>query len=119
VVAGAVLLEAAALLVATLFLVGGLIFATPTNPAGEITQAFITLVLGAGLLQLGRVVLRANEQARVPVLVWQVLQGSIALPALSSTWHLGLALLVPALVAGIGVLIPGVLRPDVRGLADG
>lgn len=117
VVAGVVLLESVVLLVATLFLVGELILSTPTDVGGEITQALITLVVGAGLLQLGRVVLRANEQARVPVLVWQALQAAVGVEALSSTWYVAVALLVPAIVAGVGVLIPGVLRPDVRGLA--
>jgi hypothetical protein len=113
-----VLLEAVALLLAAVLLAGELIFSRPTDAGGEIAQAMITLVIGAGLLQLGRVVLRADERARIPVLVWQALQASVGVPALSSKLLVGVALLVTAVVAGVGVLVPGVLRPDVRGLAQ-
>lgn len=117
VVTAVVLLEALALLIATAFLVGELVLSAPTDVGGEVTQALITLVVGAGLVQLGRIVLRADERARIPVLVWQALQASVAIPALSSRPLVGVALLLPAVVAGGGVLVPGVLRPDVRGLS--
>jgi hypothetical protein len=118
-VAAVVLTEGLVLLGATVFLVVELFVATATEPGGAIAEAVITLVIGLGLLQLGRVVLRADERARIPVLVWQVLQASVAVPALSSQWYVGVALLVAAVVAGIGVLVPGVLRPDLRGLGEG
>lgn len=116
VVAAVILVEGVTLLAVTMFLVVELFVSTPTETGGAIAQAVITVLIGLALLQLGRVVLRADERARIPVLVWQVLQASVGVPALSSRWYVGVALLAAAGIAGIGVLLPGVLRPDVRGL---
>jgi hypothetical protein len=113
---GVVLLEALVLGATTLFLVVELFRDTPTETGGAIAQALITLVIGAGLLQLGRLILRADERARVPVLVWQVLQASLGVPAWSTNRTAAVVLLAAAVMGGVGVLVPGVLRPDVRGL---
>jgi hypothetical protein len=69
----------------------------------------LVLALGAGLGLLARAVLRGRRWARSPVLVWQVLQASVAVPALGTRWPLGVALLVACLVAGAGVLRGDVL----------
>ncbi|HET9655931.1 MAG TPA: hypothetical protein VFP72_11290 [Kineosporiaceae bacterium] len=90
---------------------------TATETGGAIAQAVVVLVIGLGLLVLGRVTLRADERARVPVLVWQVLQVSVGGPALSTQRYVAVLAIGTALVAGVGILVPGVLRPDVRGLA--
>jgi hypothetical protein len=115
---GVVLLEALVLAATTLFLIVELFRDTPTETGGAIAQAFITLVIGAGLLQLGRMVLRADERARVPVLVWQALQASLGIPAWSTNRAAAVVLLATAVIGGVGVLVPGVLRPDVRGLGQ-
>jgi hypothetical protein len=117
-VAGVVLAEGIVLLAAAVFLVVELFRETPTETGGAIAQVAVALVIGLGLLQLGRVVLRADERARVPALVWQALQASVGIPALSSNPPVGVVLIATAVAAGVGVLVPGVLRPDVRGLAD-
>ena len=116
---GVVLLEALVLGATTLFLIVELFRDTPTETGGAIAQAFITLVIGAGLLQLGRLILRADERARVPVLVWQALQASLGVPAWSTNRPAAAVLLAAAVIGGVGVLVPGVLRPDVRGLDRG
>jgi hypothetical protein len=115
---GVVLLEALALGAATLFLVVELFRDKPTETGGAIAQALITLVIGLGLLQLGRLILRADERARVPVLVWQALQASLGVPAWSTNRAAAVVLLAAAVIGGVGVLVPGVLRPDVRGLGQ-
>lgn len=115
-VGGTVLVEGAVLVAAAVFLVVELFRETPTETGGAVAQVVIAVVIGLGLLQLGRVVLRADERARIPVLVWQLLQASAGVPALSSNRVVAVVLLSTAAVAGIGVLVPGVLRPDVRGL---
>jgi hypothetical protein len=69
----------------------------------------LVLALGAGLALLARAVLRARRWARSPVLVWQVLQASIAVPALGTRWPLGVALLAACVVVGAGVLRDDVL----------
>jgi hypothetical protein len=114
---GVVLVEGVGLVAAAAVVVVELFRETPTETGGAIAQAVVALVLGLGLVQLARVTFRADERARVPVLVWQVLQVSIGAPAMSSSRVLAVVLLTAAAVAGVGVLVPGVLRPDVRGLA--
>jgi hypothetical protein len=69
----------------------------------------LVLALGAGLALLARAVLRGRRWARSPVLVWQVLQASIAVPALGTRWALGAALLAACVVVGVGVLRDDVL----------
>jgi hypothetical protein len=118
VVAAVVLLESVLLLASAAFLVVELFRTTATETGGAIAQVVVVLVIGLGLLLLARVTLRADERVRVPILVWQVLQAAVGAPSISSRWYLGVVLVGTAVVAGVGVLVPGVLRPDVRGLAD-
>ncbi len=71
----------------------------------------MVLAVGGALAVLCRGVLRGRRWARSPVLVWQVLQASVAVPALTTRWPLGVGLLALSLVAGVGVLRADVLGP--------
>lgn len=116
-VGATVLVEGVALLAVAAFLIVEMFRRAPTDTGGAVAQAVFAVAIGLGLLQLGRVVLRADERARIPVLVWQLLQVSVGIPALSTNRIVAAVLLSTAFAAGVGVLVPGVLRPDVRGLA--
>ena len=115
VVGGLVLGEGGLLVAAAVFLAVELLVSTPTELPAAVALAMISLVVGTGLLVAGRAVLRADERVRVPVLVWQALQVAAGAPSLSTRWYVAVLLLGTAAVVGVGVLVPGVLRPDVRG----
>jgi len=71
----------------------------------------LTLGLAVGLALLARAVRDGRRGARAPVLVWQLLQASVAVPALPDRWYLGFPLLALCVVAGAGVLL-GQAEPD-------
>jgi len=65
----------------------------------------LTLALAAGLGALAAAVRAGRRAARAPVLVWQLLQASVAVPALHDRWYLGVGLMLLCVVAGAGVLL--------------
>ncbi len=83
-----------------------------TEVWAAVTMSAMAVLTGLALALLARAVSRGRQGARVPVLLWQVLQASIAVPALTtSRWPVGLALLVACVLAGAGVMRGDVLDP--------
>jgi len=80
------------------------IVAPATERPAAVVMCVFCLVLAAGLLVLARAAGLGRRWTRAPVLVWQVLQASIAVPALGTRWPVGAGLLLLCLVAGFGVL---------------
>lgn len=80
------------------------VVAPATDRLAAVVMAVFCLGLAAGLLVLARGVGLGRRWARAPVLVWQVLQASVAVPALSTRWPVGVALLLLCVVAAFGVL---------------
>ncbi len=114
VVGGVVLTESLLLGAATVVLVVEVFRQKPAQVAGALAEVVVLALLGFGLFLAWRAVVRADPRARTPVLVWQVLQVAVGVPALSSWWYLATLVLVPSVLAGVGVLVPGVLRRDTR-----
>lgn len=92
---------------------------TPTgHRLAALFLAAMTVLFGAGLALVARAVAQGRRGARAPVLVWQILQAAVAVPAaygasdaLLPAW-VGIALLVLCLVAGLGVLRSDVVDAD-------
>ena len=95
---------------------------TLTQPATErVAAAFLALsavVLAAGLVVAARAVRARRRAARAPVLVWQLLQLSVAVPALGTRWYVGVPLTLLAVVAGLGVLRSDVFPESSSHLGD-
>lgn len=110
VVAVAVLVEALVVLAYGVFLAVESFIETSPSLIGSLVLSLVTLLIGAGLLLVARAVAAGRRGARAPVLVWQLLQLVVALPAaygrpeaLMPRWA-GIPLLALCLVAGLGVL---------------
>lgn len=121
-VTAAVGLEALLVIGYGVFLAVETAVAVATERLAAAVLAVMVVALGGGLAVLARSVLAGRRWARSPVLVWQVLQASVAVPALSTArWPVGVVLLVLC-VAGLGVLRGDVLgegRGEGRGDGDG
>lgn len=111
-VAAVVWLEAAGLLGLAVFLVIEAFAGTPVERGGAFVLALMTLLTGGGLALVARGVSTVQRWARAPVLTWQVLQAAVAFPALKTRWYLAVPLLIASLIAGSGVLRPGVLPTE-------
>jgi heme/copper-type cytochrome/quinol oxidase subunit 3 len=107
----AVLLEAAAVAAYAVFLVVETVRGPVTEPVAAVFLALLTLALAAALVLAARAVAAGRRAARAPVLVWQILQLAIGVPALTTRWYVGVPLVLLAVVAGLGVLRSDVL-PD-------
>ena len=88
------------------------VIAEATERVAAAFLALFALALGAGLAGLARAVAKGWRGARAPVVLWQLLQASIAVPALGPRWYVGVGLLVLCVVAGVGVLRADVLPGD-------
>ena len=84
------------------------------EPGGAAVLAAVTVALALALLLLARGVLRRRPGVRVPVLVWQVIQALTAVEGATRSPALVAGQLLLGLVAGVGVLLPGVLDPAHR-----
>jgi len=116
VVVAAVLLEALVLIGYGVFLAFETVAAQPADRVGAAFLALIVVLFGFALLGCARAVLRRRPEVRVPLLLWQVLQVTVAVPALQqpeaiSRWGIGVPLIVLALVVGAGMVHPAVLGP--------
>ncbi len=79
--------------------------APATEPVAAAVLAVMVLGLAAALAAMAASVMRGRRWARVPALVWQMLQASVAVPALStSRWPLGVVLLALCVLGGLGLL---------------
>lgn len=115
IVAGVVFLEGIALVVAGMAAVVTAI-RTPSEVAATLILAATAMILGAGVMVLAGFVLRGDHRARMPVIVWQAMQIAAAFtPGIPGGWLMAGPLLVTAAVAGLGVMVPGVLAIDTRG----
>lgn len=110
VVALAVLAEALAVLGFGVYLAVESFLETSPSLVSSLVLALTTLLLGGGLVLVARAVAAGRRGARAPVLVWQLLQFVVSLPAayerpdaLLPRWA-GIPLLVLCLVAGLGIL---------------
>ncbi len=112
VTAAAVLLEALVAAAYGVFLAVETVVATATERVAAVFLVVIVLALAASLAFLARLVLAGRRAARAPLLVWQVLQLAIALPAVTARWYVGVPLVLLAVVAGLGVLRSDVLPDD-------
>lgn len=83
--------------------------AKPTSLAGAAFLAVLVVLLGAGLGAVALGVWRGQRWSRSPALVWQALQASLALPAVGLPPQVKIPLLVAAVVAAVGVFLPGVV----------
>lgn len=87
------------------------VVAEATERLAAVVLTLMVLGLAAALAALARAVSHGRRRARAPVLVWQLLQASVAVPALSTRWPLGVGLLALCVVATVGVMRPEVLGP--------
>jgi hypothetical protein len=116
VVVAAVFVEALVLLGYGVFLAYETVAEQPLDRVGAAFLAVIVVLFGGALLGCARAVLRRRPEARVPLLLWQVLQVTVAVPAVQqpdglSRWGIGVPLIVLAVVVGAGMLHPAVLGP--------
>lgn len=112
VVAGLVAAESLLLVVAAVDVVVGALTSAPADPAAAWVLAGIVLVVAAGLAVAARGLAGGRRRARIPVLVWQVLQAAGAMSAALP----GGALLRGALLGVSAAVVLGVLR---NGIAPG
>ncbi len=101
----AVAIESAIALAAGGYLAVASVVSPATERGAGVAEAVLALVLAAGLALLARAVLAGSARATVPVVVWQVLMSTIAVPALAENAPIGVGLLLLC-VAGLGVLVP-------------
>jgi hypothetical protein len=109
VVAAVVLVEALVVAGYAVFLAFETIVAPATDRLAAVFLVVVAALIAVGLSVLGRAVVRGARGARAPVLVWQVLQASVAGPALSQRWYVAVPLLLLCVVAAVGVFRPGVI----------
>lgn len=108
----AVALEAVVVLGYGVYLAVETVIAEATEQLAAAVLAVMVIGLGVALAALARGVLNGRGWVRAPILVWQVMQAAVAVPALPGPrWWLGVVLLVLCIVAGSGVLRDDVLAP--------
>jgi hypothetical protein len=88
--------------------------APATEPLAAVVMSALCLVLAGALFVMARALAGGRRWARSPVLVWQVLQASVAVPALSPWWQLRVVLLALCLIVVVGVL-QGPFEPTEQG----
>lgn len=71
--------------------------------------AVLVVLLGAGVGAVAVGVWRGQRWSRSPALVWQLLQASLALPAVGLSLQVKAPLLVSAVLVGVGLFLPGVV----------
>lgn len=105
-----VLLEALVVAGYGVYLAWETVVAPAADRLGAAFLVLVVAVLATGLAALSRAVGRGLRGARAPVLVWQVLQASVAVPALSQRWYVAVPLLALCVAAVVGVFRPGVIE---------
>ncbi|MFZ0159187.1 MAG: hypothetical protein WAL50_09185 [Kineosporiaceae bacterium] len=80
------------------------VIAPATERLAAVVMAVFCAALAVALVVLARALAAGRRWARSPVLVWQVLQASVAAPALSTRWPVGVGLLLLCLLASVGVM---------------
>lgn len=104
-------LEAALLLAVAGFFVVELLRVPATSVAGAVVTAVLAALMGAFLLLCARHLLLGRRWARAPVITWQLLQASVAVPTTrSDVAVVGWLLLAASVVVTLGVLTPQVRR---------
>jgi hypothetical protein len=75
----------------------------------------LVALITAALVGLARAVALRRRGAQVPVVVWHVLSGLTAAQGIpgATVHYVAILQLLVSLVAGIGVLVPGVFAADV------
>jgi drug/metabolite transporter (DMT)-like permease len=80
------------------------VVAPATERLAAVVMAVFCAALAVALVVLARALGAGRRWARTPVLVWQVLQASVAAPALSTLWPVGVGLILLCLLAAVGVV---------------
>ena len=101
-VAGLVLAQGGLLVGIAVFYAVELAVATAADVTRALVSAGLTLLAGAGLLQVGRGLLRARRWARSPALVTNLILVPVAVGLLQGgRWYLG----VPLIAAAVTVVV--------------
>jgi hypothetical protein len=104
VVAGLVLAEGALLVIIAIFYAVETAVATTTDVIRALVSAGLTLLAGAGLLLVGRGLLRARRWARSPALVTNLILVPVAVGLLQGgRWYLGVPLIAAAATVVVGL----------------
>jgi len=111
VVVVALTLEAVGFAVAAGYLTLDAVRHPPTSLGLPIGLVALTVLLAVVLAALGRAVAQRRLTARIPIVVWHVMLGLTAAQGMSAPGARLAAApqLLVSLVAGLGVLVPGVL----------
>ncbi|MFB9378694.1 hypothetical protein ACFFKU_06365 [Kineococcus gynurae] len=117
VVALLVVLEALLLVAAAVYEVWGLVRAPEEafDPVAAAALAAMALLFAAGLLLCARGLRDCASWARSPVVVWQVLQLAVGIPAFGAgVWWAGVAIGLPAVLTLVGLFLPSVVAATRR-----
>ncbi len=112
VVAGCLALEALLLAVFAVFVVAESLRGEATDRVGALVFAVVALALAAGLGAVATGVLRGARWARSPALVWQVLQGFVALSGTVEPRAVAVLLVVLAVAVALGLFRDDVIQRD-------
>lgn len=82
----------------------------PATFVGSAFLALLVVLLGAGVASVSVGLWRGQRWSRSPALVWQLLQASVAVPALGPRPQIGVPLLVAAVLVVVGAFTPGVVE---------
>ena len=110
VVVGVVVAEALMLLAVTAFYLGELALAGASDPGAAVVTAALAGLVGAFLLFCARALWNRRRWARGPVITWQLLQLlTVVTTSFSARWPITGLFVLASLVAGVGLLLPGVV----------
>jgi hypothetical protein len=110
-VVGAVALEAGLLLGVTVFYAARLLGQGAAEAGAATATSLLSALVGAFLLLCARGLWQGRRWARAPVVTWQLLQLTVALPAATGPrWWLGAGLVLLSVVAAGGLFVPSVVR---------
>lgn len=108
-----VLLEAVVCVGYGVFLGFETVVAGAADSVASLVMAASAIALGGALVVAARAVGRGRRGARSPIVVWQLMQLSVAYLTVGTTWiPLGIALGILAVVAVVAAVWPGVLEED-------
>lgn len=86
-----------------------------TDPGASAAMGVLAMALAGALLLAVRAVGRGRRAARSPIIVWQLMQLSVAQLTLGTPWlPIGILLTILAVVAVGAALWPGVLQKGLR-----
>lgn len=109
--------ECALLVAAVVYLVVELIVATPASLASALALAVLTAIAAVWLGVIAANVLRGRAWTRGAAIVWQVLQGAVAIGCFQGIFAqpaIGWLLLVPAVVVLVLLFTPSVVAATSR-----